>query len=559
MNKTITIHIAGTLFNMEESAYEQLKAYINSLKAHFSKHPDGVEITNDIESRIAELFRERMQEEHRDVINEQDVEKVISQLGSVEDLSTEENDGEPEERKNTSREGYEPLRLYRNSRHAKLGGVCAGLGDYLNLDPTWIRLIWIVLIAAYGAGVFIYLVLWIVVPQAPPVVMDREEDRRLKRKRLFRVKQSKMIGGVCAGFATHFNADPTWIRLAWVVLSLCYGVGVVLYILFWIIMPKARTLADEMAMKGEPDNLDGIVRNAEEKKKNLTESQPSGITRFFHKLFDCMTRFIKAIFRFLGKTIGLVLVVFPFLATAAIIIAISMGSSDASQLLMETPVLAGWNKIVALICAAILLLVPVLCLTFWGIRILRNRPAVHRNTLYTLWIIWFIALAGATYITSCTVHEFRAEVTLEERHTIRIPENDTLRLRYNYGKPIDNEQLRELQQSLKNKRISHYRLHSNHNMQEVSVSIVESPDRQAHLIERISARGKNIEQATRNASGVRYHFTQEEGKLKLDRHFQLAEEQLWRGHTVHLILQLPENVYCDADFYLHRRQTTRRQ
>jgi phage shock protein PspC (stress-responsive transcriptional regulator) len=58
-------------------------------------------------------------------------------------------------------------RLMRSSRDKKIGGVCAGLGDYFGLDPNIIRVVWLLAIFCAGAGFLVYIILWIVLPLAP--------------------------------------------------------------------------------------------------------------------------------------------------------------------------------------------------------------------------------------------------------------------------------------------------------------------------------------------------------------------------------------------------------
>ncbi|MGB7729639.1 MAG: PspC domain-containing protein [Candidatus Acidiferrum sp.] len=66
-----------------------------------------------------------------------------------------------------------PKRLMRSSRDKKLGGVCAGLADYFDLDPTIVRIVWLLAIFLGGTGLLLYLILWIALPLAPstPVVV----------------------------------------------------------------------------------------------------------------------------------------------------------------------------------------------------------------------------------------------------------------------------------------------------------------------------------------------------------------------------------------------------
>ena len=71
-------------------------------------------------------------------------------------------------------------------------------------------------------------------------------------KRLFRSKENKIVAGVCGGISEHFQVDPVWIRLAMILLTLVNGIGVVLYILAWILIPEnpkqkktKKTVAEE--------------------------------------------------------------------------------------------------------------------------------------------------------------------------------------------------------------------------------------------------------------------------------------------------------------------------
>jgi phage shock protein C len=60
-------------------------------------------------------------------------------------------------------------RLMRSSRDKKLGGVCAGLADYFDLDPTIVRVVWLLAVLLGGTGFLAYVILWIVLPLAPPL------------------------------------------------------------------------------------------------------------------------------------------------------------------------------------------------------------------------------------------------------------------------------------------------------------------------------------------------------------------------------------------------------
>ena len=80
MKKTFTINISGTLFHIEEDAYEKLQGYLVKLKNHFGGSQEGREIVADIEMRIAELFTEKGKGEHKVIVSEW-VDEVISKIG----------------------------------------------------------------------------------------------------------------------------------------------------------------------------------------------------------------------------------------------------------------------------------------------------------------------------------------------------------------------------------------------------------------------------------------------------------------------------------------------
>src|SRR5262245_63823146 len=101
-------------------------------------------------------------------------------------------------------------RLTRSRDNAKIAGVCAGLAEYLDVDPTFVRVIWIALSIVPGAligGVIAYLLAWMVIPEGPAAGSDPT------RVRLTRSATNAKIGGVCGGLAAYFHGAATAIRL----------------------------------------------------------------------------------------------------------------------------------------------------------------------------------------------------------------------------------------------------------------------------------------------------------------------------------------------------------
>ena len=161
MNKTVSISLAGFSFIIEEQAYEKLNAYLQALRNSLEKD-EADEVMYDIEIRIAEIFRENL--DKREVVNSDDVEKVIAQIGTPEAIEgqSEENAEQEIPQEKTKKE------LFRDMKRGKIAGVCAGLAQYFGMDISLMRIIWI-LVFIFSVGfvsVVAYVILWVVVPEA---------------------------------------------------------------------------------------------------------------------------------------------------------------------------------------------------------------------------------------------------------------------------------------------------------------------------------------------------------------------------------------------------------
>src|ERR1700744_1817606 len=155
MNKTIIININGIVFHIEEDAYEVLKNYMTDVKRHFMNSDDSLEITTDIEKRIAEMFNELLANEHKQVIVEQDVRSVIGQMGTVEDF--EHADQDTNAPYSNTYYKTDSRRLFRDPDDHLVGGVCAGIANCFDVQPAWIRLAFALTFFFFGTGFILYI------------------------------------------------------------------------------------------------------------------------------------------------------------------------------------------------------------------------------------------------------------------------------------------------------------------------------------------------------------------------------------------------------------------
>lgn len=160
MKITVSINIGGIAFHIDEDAYSELKLYLRSLERHFAKEVSASEIMTDIETRIGELLKARIND-YKQVVTINDVREVIAILGTPEDIGGESGWSSHEKMSSTR---YH--RMYRDPDNRIIAGVCSGVAAYWHLNPWLVRTIFLILSIPGGLGLFVYLVLWIVLPEA---------------------------------------------------------------------------------------------------------------------------------------------------------------------------------------------------------------------------------------------------------------------------------------------------------------------------------------------------------------------------------------------------------
>ena len=173
MERVETININGIVFSIDDNAYGRLVAYLDALGKYFKNEHGGREIIADIEARIAELFTERLGGAGK-VVTLVDVTMVIKTLGTPEDIAG--TDAEPGDENETPPHRYKrsARRLYRDPDRRYIGGVCSGIAAQLDINPSIIRLIFLIALFFYGVAFVIYCLLWIVIPKAKTTAQKLE-------------------------------------------------------------------------------------------------------------------------------------------------------------------------------------------------------------------------------------------------------------------------------------------------------------------------------------------------------------------------------------------------
>lgn len=290
MKKVININFHGRVVPIEESSFEILKVYTDSLRIYFAKEEGKDEIINDIESRIGELFQERLKK-GTTCITDNDINDIIKNMGRPEDFAAADDDGsgsqgkfqEPFANSGWQRfsSAYDRKKLYRDQNHKVFGGVCSGIAAYFNIEPIIVRLAFIF----SGIGFIAYLILWAFLPSSTSV------ENGLT-KRLYRSPDDKIIAGVCSGIASYFNIN-VWIpRIVFLIpfisiffrwghfgpltiphfINFSFSPGTILiYVILWLVIPEAITTSEKLEMKGERVDLNSIKNSVVEEMKGVKE------------------------------------------------------------------------------------------------------------------------------------------------------------------------------------------------------------------------------------------------------------------------------------------------
>lgn len=371
MNKTVTVNISGAIFNIEEEAYNMLLNYIESIKKAFQGTEGADEIVNDIESRIAELFQEKL-DDKKQVITVKDVQDVMAVMGAPEDYTeaAEENTGE-EDKENRSRNTNR--KIFRDPDDNLLGGVCSGISHYFALDPLWIRLAFVLTTLAWGGGAVAYVILWIIIPEASTTaekLQMKGEDVNIDN-----IKRS-----------VNENADKV---------------------------------------------KEGFRNMAEDFKKSSKPASAS-LKNFLEELFSGLGNVIAAIGKVLIRIIGVLFIIFSALSLVAIIVgliatdtAIFNGSELSWSEMSDLLFLGEAHMTLVLVSALLLIAIPLISIFYAGARMVGAIKQSAKGLNLSLLALFVVGIILAAIVGVQMGQEFSRDHESSERVILQT-ERDTL-------------------------------------------------------------------------------------------------------------------------------------
>lgn len=251
MKKNISINLFGTLYAIDEDAYNLLERYLDSMKSYFSRQEGGEEIADDIEHRVAELLWQE-KEKGCEAVNIDMIKEIIGKIGDPQQI-----DG-----------GEEAVAQQTETENATAGGNAFTGNNYdTSSDSSTSN--------TNGTNQNIF-----------------ENIRQgIKEKRLYRDVQYKMLGGVCSGFSQYFGGDVTIWRLGvvlasillwwstdiWWVPGLLGWIVPLAYFTLCFVVPVAKTPEDYLRMRGKevsPENInEQILRESDTNQQRMYAQQ----------------------------------------------------------------------------------------------------------------------------------------------------------------------------------------------------------------------------------------------------------------------------------------------
>lgn len=493
------------LFNLEEAAYNQLWKYLQTIKNYFSAAEGRDEIIGDIESRIAELFQERLK--NKQVILEQDVADVIEIMGKPE-VYAEEAEGNSAgdnsaktDAPNNGQENYfnkEKRRLFRDPDEGMLGGVCVGVGHYLGIDPVWLRITFLVGLFFFGSGPLLYFILWIALPKAETTA------EKLQMK----------------GEAVTIESIEKKIKEEF-----------------------------ERINKKAGEFTEGASRTLRDKKVG------SRATNFLNELFEAILNFIRNLIRWMGRSLGVFLFVLGivlFITWLTTVIgqgqAISFnddeGVSSFSLKAFMSAFFANDKHVnIAAIGLALFLLAPVIALLIAGIKLIFyprfknvNWPGAVNGAIFTIGLI--LCIVAAVLLTN----QFRAKGKILESVPFAIQSADTLYVKPNMDNSVN---LKE------NLSLDHWSFYFNDGDElitgRIKLNVVNAGNENNYMTIEKLARGEDKKVAIKSAGQINTYVKENGNELVFNSNFNLKDGEKWRGQRVTYVLHLKENQIVKFD------------
>lgn len=384
-------------------------------------------------------------------------------------------------------------------------------------------------------------------------VANANYQHQYAEKKLYRDMDDRVVAGVCSGIAHFLNTDAKWIRVAVLLMACAGGFGILVYVLLWIIMPKAKSRVERMEMKGEPANLQGFQKHLDEEllavKERVSEvnrqAQPifARFGIFIGEFFEWLGRFISGAGKVIFKVIAGFIILFGVLFLLSLIVGFAafQGFWDASVYeYFPFSIINEGNRGIILLSAFIVCFIPVLALVLFSIRIVFSKQAINKTLSFGLLIVWLVGVSIAFYHAAKISSEFKQHAELTQTADLKSYET--------YVIDIDRSKYFSKEDSIA------YRIDASQNRQivtddfengpfvspnNVRINIEKSETGATRLTQKYESQGKTFSKALQNAQNIDYKYALKDSTIVFSPRFQLRKGTIWRNQEVRLNLEVP--------------------
>ena len=576
MKQVININFQGRVVPIETTAFEILKNYTDSLNRHFVNEEGKEEIINDIESRIGELFQERLKK-GATCITDDDVNAIINSIGRPEDFepmedaqpgsstasSSSANTAQQESANTYTTSGHK--RLFRDENNKVLGGVCAGLANYFNVDIVVVRIVFAILFFAFGFGLLPYIIMWVAVPSSATTQIGGA------KKKLFRDGDDKMIAGVCSGIGNYFGINPWIPRVLFLLPFLSFisrwghwggfwdfgdvirftfsPTSLIVYIILWIVIPEAVTTTEKLEMKGEKVDIDSIKHSVMEEMKGVSKKAQkfgadasSVISEKAKTMSSDVQNFGRRNRGGLGNVIAMIAKIFAYFIIGCVCFAFVMalfglGIFSVGVFPLKDYILKGtWQNVFAWGTLVLFIAVPIIAIITWLIRKIarmRNNSKIVRLTFGSLWTIGWVCII--LLITSIT-RDFKSQSRLDEQ-AVQLVNPQVNKLVISSSMPFTKKYYSrnwirfEPFENLIDEDTAYVR--------NVYVEIAKSPNDSFQVTMKKTARGYIRTEANDLASRIQFNVTQKDSVLLLEKGIAINKTDKFRNQMVIITVYVP--------------------
>lgn len=386
----------------------------------------------------------------------------------------------------------------------------------------------------------------------------QEQQSSKSYKKLFRDSDNKYIGGVSSGLGHYIGLDAIWIRLIWILLTIfTSGTFILIYIIFWILVPEAVTTAEKLTMRGEPVNISNIERkfketydNVADKVKNTDyDAYGKKIKTGSESFFDTIGKVLLTLLAIFVKFIGVLIIIVAATTLIGLFIGLFVtgisgffGSwyAEAFHIVNETLVPIWLLSVLIFIAIAI----PFFFLFILGLKILvDNLKSIGKVAKFSLLGLWLIAVFSLISIGVLQTIERSNEGSVIQTEELNIKTGDTLYLNMKSNLHYEKDVSRSSGFSIKYNKNDEQLIYSNN----IRLIVRSTKDSLASIVINKKASGRDYLEAKNRADAISFNYTTEANKLDLDGYFLTAVEEKYRDQEIEITLYLPIGSYLFAD------------